>query len=52
MKAKHLGKLIKIVIRHDNTGNLPGWYLNKVKTLFTKYGTFNIGESHGNVHCL
>ena len=32
MKAKALGELKKITIRHDNKGNDPSWYLEKVRS--------------------
>jgi hypothetical protein len=35
-----LGELFKIKIRHDNSGTMPGWFLDKIeitegKTLYT-----------------
>lgn len=31
VKGDYIGELVKLRIEHDNTGRLPGWFLDRVR---------------------
>ena len=39
IETNYLGNLHTIRIRHDNTGDRPGWFLNKVSILHEESGS-------------